>query len=384
MRYLLTFKPLKHFFFGNNKTFSDDYLAVSEYFPQNTQLLGALRLYIAEQSELMKVYRSGKWCDKPEELKSLTGSATSKDFMTNNNLGKIQNLSQMFVVSKDLDDAYFQTPLDVKIDIDKHGTQIMNDNGDIHTVSYPQKAKLTYYELASLDDEYFLKNYDAKDYSSQMLGNKAFWNFYTNKEPRSINGLYHFEKNDAQYHGMFIPHSQVGIELENKQTVDEKFYSKIDYQLNDKFLFACVIDLEEKILDDGIIQIGAESSLFELKVQKLEDTNITDHKVIQNIFNTPKDGDKIVAMSDVIIDSTDNLNAKFSIIPYYKNFAMIKSDDNSFTGKSKEKENQKFKRKTSPKRVIPAGSVIFTENIPSQNIGAYAKMGYNQFIAIQN
>ena len=100
MRYLLTFKPLKNFFFGNSQTFSDDYVAKSEYFPQNTQLLGAIRLFIAEQHSLIKMHKNGKYSDYPEELKKLIGSASSKDFLTNDDLGKIQNLSQMFIVNK--------------------------------------------------------------------------------------------------------------------------------------------------------------------------------------------------------------------------------------------------------------------------------------------
>lgn len=360
MKYLLTFKPLKHFFFGNNKTFSDDYLAISEYFPQNTQLLGALRLFIAEQSGLMKVYRSGKWCDKPEELKSITGSATSKDFMTNNDLGKIQNLSQMFIVSKNLDDAYFFIPFDVKV----------------------EKETLKYYELASINDDYYLKNYDSKHHQSKYLGNKNFWVNYLMNQELNITDIEQFDyekdKESKIEKGFFISHSQVGIELQNKQTVKDKdgngkFYSKIDYQLNDKFLFACVIDLEEKILDDGIIQIGAESSIFDMKIQELETTNIQNHPIISQFFKPIEKADKLVCLSDTILNSTSDLNAKFSIIPYHKSFGML------------EKLKEKFKDKTSQKRVIPTGSITYLkdEELPIiQTIGAYEKMGYNQFITV--
>ena len=153
MKYLLTFKPLKNFFFGNNKTFSDDYVAISEYFPQNTQLLGAIRLFIAEQKGLMHVHKNGKYSNNPEALKKLIGTASSKDFETNANLGRIKNLSQMFIVRNDLNDAYFPTPLDIEI----------------------SNEGIRYYALANIGEDYFLKNYDVKKASSQKFANGTFW-----------------------------------------------------------------------------------------------------------------------------------------------------------------------------------------------------------------
>lgn len=346
MKYILTFKPLKHFFFGNHKTFSDDYLAISEYFPQNTQLLGALRLFIAEQSGLIKVYKNGKWCVRPEDLKLLTGSATSRDFRNNNDLGKINNLSQMFIVNKELDDAYFPTPFDLEVSVDH----------------------IKYYILDNLDGDYYLNNYNVKKSSSQHLANKNFWEQYINTDKLS-------NKDIKKFTDVFQNHSQVGIELENKQTVDKQFYSKVDYQLDSQFLFACVIDLEEKIIDDGIIQIGAESSIFNLKVQKLEDTIIKYHPIVSRLFTKPDIGDKLICISDTILNSTDDFQANFTIVPHYKNFAML------------DKTKSKFNKKTEQKRIIPTGTISYLKEktLPKeQNIGAFSKMGYNQFITIKN
>jgi len=350
MRYLLTFKPLKHFFFGNNKTFSDDYLAISEYFPQNTQLFGALRLFIAEQNGLMKQYQKGKWCNKPKQLLALTGSAKKENFMHNDDLGKINNLSQMFIVTKALDDAYFPTPFDLKIMRDRK----------------KDRVALNYYELDHIDEQYFLKNYNVKDISPQMLGNRNFWDAYLNNKTQVIDGV-------KSYSDIFIHHSQVGIELDNKRAVDEKFYTKIDYQLNKQFLFGCVIDIAEDIIDNGIIQIGAESSLFELQVHNLEESSLNNHPIIANFFTTPKSDGKVVCMSDTILSEKGEFNAYFTIAPHPKYFAML------------DKTKSKFNGKTKQKRVLPAGSVSFIKDgsIQTSHIGAYAKMGYNQFITVK-
>lgn len=358
MKYILTFKPLKNFFFGNNKTFSDDYLATSEYFPQNSQLLGALRLFIADQNKLMHVHRNGKYSNEPALLKELIGTANSKNFNVNTDLGKIQNLSQMFLVSSLLDDAYFKTPLD--IEVSKNGVK--------------------YYTLANIENDYFLKDYDVKKSSSQKLGNSEFWKKYIDKQELPKGTIVNF--ND-----LFISHSQVGIGLENKKTIEGAFYSKTDYQLKNGFLFACLIELDEEIISDGIIQIGAENSLFELKITSYENTQLTSHPIVTQLFTTPQKGDKVVAVSDVILESTDELHAYFTIVQFYKNFAMIESDENSFAGVSNNKNYTKFKGKTAQKRLVPAGTVSYIKEqvMPhTQTLGAYAKMGFNQFITVKN
>lgn len=368
MKYLLTFKPLKNFFFGNNRTFSDDYLANSEYFPQNTQLLGALRLYIAEQNKLMHVHKNGKYSNNPEALIKLIGTANSRDFDTNADLGLIQNLSQMFIVKSNLEDAYFPVPFDVD----------------------SSKENVTLYELANIDNTYFLKNYDVKAYNPAKLGNANFWHAYSTQKNISAEDLEQYEytkdeKNNKEK-GFFIPYHQVGIELENKKVIDEKFYSKTDYQLRNGFLFACVLELDEKVIDNGIIQIGAENSLFELKIMPLESTKIENHPIVNSLFQSPKPDQKLIAISDVMILQAKDFKFQFSITPYYKYFAMLKSEKNSFKDISSKKKNyREYKGKTKQKRLMPAGSVIYLEeSLPQLPQGAYLKMGYNQFISTKN
>lgn len=351
MKFLLTFKPLKNFFFGNDKTFKDDYLAKSEYFPQNTQLLGAIRLFIAEQNKLMHVHKNGKYSNEPEKLKKLIGTASSKDFETNDNLGMIKNLSSMFIVKNDLSDAYFPTPFDIEV----------------------KDKEVRYYKLANFDNDYFLKDYDAKNSSSQKLANNSFWEKYTNNQELSIQDLEDFDYDQSNKKGIFIKHHQVGIELENKRVIDEKFYSKVDYQLQKDFLFASIIELEEKIIDNGIIQIGAESSLFELKVIALENTQLKTHLIISSLFTKPQIKDKLVFISDSMLENTQDLKASFTIVPFYKNFAMLSNDYDI------------YKKRISEKRVVPVGTVAYkNKNLPNELTSAYAKIGYNQYITIKS
>jgi hypothetical protein len=259
----------------------------------------------------------------------------------------------MFVVNRAITDAYFPTPFDIEI----------------------SEAKITYYELANIRGSYFLANYDAKNSSSQKLGNSNFWKNYLQKNELSNRDLENFVFNKDAKSGVFIEHNQVGIGLVKKQTIEGAFYAKMDYSLSNNFLLGCIIELDSKIIENGIIQIGAESSLFELTITPLIDTSIINHPVIANIFEPPQKGEKIVAISDAILESTNEFHSHFTIVPYYKNFAMLNSDYGNFKGK------------TEQKRVIPSGTVSFiNEQVMPYNphVGAYAKMGYNQFITAKH
>ena len=345
MKYLLTFKPLKNFFFGNNKTFSNDYVAHSEYFPQNTQLLGALKIFLAEQKGLMHIHKNGRYSNNPASLTKLIGNASSKDYMTNDNLGLINNISQMFIVNKSITDAFFPTPFDIEI----------------------LEKEVNYYELTNIDQDYFYKNFSVKDVSSQSLAGNDFWKKYLKKETLDFTTIHDFDT-------VFKKHSQVGIGLENKQVVDKAFYVKEDYNLDSEYLFACVFDFDETI-EDGIIQLGAESSLFSLKVSKLESTEIANHTIVSQFFTQDIQGEKLIAMSDIILNSTHELNTYFSHIPFTKKLAMLQSG-NRYTNS--------FKGKTLQTNVIPQGSVFYLKS--QREIlqkGAYNKMGYNQFIKVK-
>ena len=368
MKFVLTFKPLKNFFFGSDRTFSEDYVAVSEYFPQNTQLLGALRLFIAEHYKLMHVHKNGKYSNEPQKLKKLIGTASSANFLENDDLGKIQNLSQMFLVPESLDDAFFPTPFDL----------------------FEKETTLGSYTLSSLDNSYFLKDYDVKNLMQQKLGNKNFWKAYIEGTTPLMEDTQPFEytndnttKNES---GFFIRHSQVGIALENKKTIDGAFYSKTDFQLREGYLFACLIELEDAVFSDGIIQLGAESSLFELSITPLEETKLEEHPVVSCLFQQPDLNKKLVCVSDTMLHDRDRLDELFSIVPYVKTFSMLQSDKKSFEVKSSQRKSYtKFKGKTQLKRVVPAGSLFYLNSkLPQTAQGAFKKMGFNQFITVEN
>jgi hypothetical protein len=160
--------------------------------------------------------------------------------------------------------------------------------------------------------------------------------------------------------------SQVGISLENKRVIDEKFYSKTSFELKKGYEFGVIIDFEDDI-EDGFIQIGADGSMFELKVCDINE-ELKSHPVIEAMLNQKNDGHKFVAISEVI--EKQKIDTDFRVSPVYKTlrFNLYK--------------NKRFK-KTKEFNVAARGSVFYTDRIKYFDLGAFKKMGYNLFISVK-
>ena len=328
---LLTFKPLKPFFFGGRVNFSNDNYVFSRYFPQTTQILGALRLFIGEKKGLIKVYKNGRYSKNPEKLKDLIGDAKPEDFEVNDNLGYIKYLSPMFLVSKDKKNFYYPTPFDV----------------------YEEDKKVKIYELTKLKNSYYFKGYDSKKGIQEYLGDQNFWNGYINNNPTNI----------LKYNDIFKEVSQVGIGLKQKRTIEGKFYYKVSYNLEEDFLFACVVDCNE--IENGEIQIGADGSMFKMEVSEFN----FNHPLFETLINGKKIlKEKSVALSESF-GNLENLDIPYIAQPY--DFKMIKY--------KKDGKIYKFGGKTTYKRLIKRGSVFYG-NVNFKATGAYEKISFNKFL----
>lgn len=369
MNYLLTLKPLKPFFFGGKQTLSnEEYYGISEYYPYPTQLLGAIRLFLAEQNQLITVHKNGKYSNKKDwkTTRSLLGSASASDFDTNDDIGVIKHLSSLFIIDKDLRDAFFPTPFDFSIS--------SSDNG------YEDSRVYDYSDACGYP---FLDGYDPKNHNPQRLGGSSFWEKYlTGNAPQVSDAI--------KYTDVFVDSMQTGIALSNRTVIDKMFYVKTSYALRKDFLFACMVDIDEKLFGElklpnksianGVIQIGAEGSLFALEVHSIDDipAQVKGHVVIKQII-TPDtiQQDKVVLVSPAIsMRLTSNLS-EFAILPsaYPQKMVEYHSSNN----------NYRYKGKTEETLLIPSGSVFYNpkENKLPPATGTYGKIGYNTYITTQ-
>ncbi len=354
---LLRLKPLKPFFFGRENVFSNTNYATSEYFPQQTQIAGALRLYWMEQNHLMRKHKDGKYVpyEKKNEAIELVGNAGSHNFHTNDDLGRIQNISPMFILKTQNDsvqEVFYDIPLNTT---------------DRRIVS-PRRLN----DIKGKEQIVILDGYNIKNKPFKGLGGFEFWDNY--RRGRVINN------NILLYDKVFKKQNQVGIALEEgKQAVKNMFYTKRSYMLSDNYEFGLLVEIEEddleddKKLSDGFISIGADSSMFGICISDVP-RSVNRHSVTRSFQNNQDiSGRKIILLSDAILEDSIHPNAYFQIVPYAVPFKMIQSKD--YMGSHV---------KTNEKLLVPKGSVYYFDEpaILEDVEGAYAKMGFNRYLVL--
>jgi CRISPR type III-B/RAMP module-associated protein Cmr3 len=359
---LLRLTPLKPFFFGRDTVHANTHHAVSEHFPQQTQIAGALRLYWLEQNHLMRKQKNGKFVpyEKRNEAIELTGTAGSDTFGADDNLGRFNYISPMFVLryhDRNLEDVLYPIPGDITHD---------------YRITYPEILE----DMHGSSSPILLHGYDAKRGFVRGLGTQQFWEKY--RLDNSVNA-----DTILSYETVFRPYDQPGIALqEAKQTVEEMFYTRRAYGLNPEYGFGIIVDIDEeglpddKKLRDGFITIGADGSMFRMKVDRAEWDLFDRYPILEALKpsqdnDTPR-GNKLVVLSDSMMSESLLPDARFQIVAPGVAFRML----------SREADAGQH-RKTRRQLLVPRGSVYHLKQadaLPAAQ-GAYAKMGFNLYLA---
>lgn len=374
---LLRLKPLKPFFFGSQTVFTNTNYAASEYFPQQTQITGALRRYWMERNKLLKRHKNGTYCayEQKQEALGLVGDAGSLDFRENDNLGRIKSISPMFVLhteNENVLDVLFEIPHDIVDEKNQYK---------------PLTAKKLPTILSS-SDTVLLEGYDVKEGMKSGFGGRDFWDAY----------VQHKSSRDIHSHNeIFEVYEQVGIALTaDKQTEENKFYTKKSYMLKNKYEFGILFNIEdddlipEKRFKDGMLTLGGEGSVFSIKVSDVPES-FTSHKVTQSLMNNTlsKKGTKIVLLSDSMLAESIADEAYFQIVKHKVPFRMMVSHEvksNDILGEiaKQPKTKQQSHQKTQERLLTPRGSVYYFDSMCSleEAKSAYKKMGFNTYLSI--
>ena len=368
MKKLIRLKPLNPFFFGTNKTFSDETLhdVLSSYFPQQTHLLGMLRMFILQSEEKLKLRRRGRWVKNSdfEDAFELVGGFDKNDkSQTKESFGKIKSLSPVFLISiKDekIEDFHFVAPKDVGLDI-----EITKPKGILQVAN--QKR----------DKQYEIRNYNPKCGYVNALSSSAFWKRYSTIEKRDYNdkidNAYLKSLDLLPFDTVFKEVKQVGIkrdpETKTVQADDEgSFYHKTSYTFVEHgFEFAFIVDFDGEFKHkEGFVYLGAERSTFKLKIEDYSDTL----KALYPSFLN--DSNKQIALSDIELTNFDNI--EFMINDGYIAHAYM---DRTTKKQGRASSNHS---KSAQQHFIPKGSVIyFREGFDVKSLDK--KIGYNCFVA---
>ncbi len=271
-KYLISLSPIGKFFFGGEMTFSANgidkkytsYIITSNKFPQQTSLLGMLRLLILRNET--SVFDNNKQHilkGKENDAEILIGK---KSFCTteNNEYGVIQSIGPCFLQRRKGDtwEKLYKTPLD-------HDKEVSFKENKMHT--FINGIPVTIPDM----------KYDSKVY----------------KEPS-----YSSPDGEVKESAIFKEDIRTGInrEIETGKVKDNDFFKQISYRLNDGYRFAFEADINKDIYaySGQIVTLGADSSQFTITIEEIKGEQKTDDG------NKPATGNKITLLSPAYISHT--------------------------------------------------------------------------------
>ena len=222
MKKIIKLKPINEFFFGGDLTFGNineyNYIAKSTLFPQQTAILGMLRKNLLKQNNLLTTKVKIESVDNREKAVELVGEGKFKFQKEPQNFGIIKKISPVFLIK---------------------------DNK-----KYIQKFASNY-EIKKDKIGYFLEK-EGKIFNSK---DDLFSDFISVDKEKKLNKNKIFEEVE-----------QIGIK---KLSDDKGFFKKYSYLLKDNFEFAFYVEFEDKdfVLNDDIVEIGADRSTFKMSVK---------------------------------------------------------------------------------------------------------------------
>ncbi len=381
-KYLIKFKPVDLFFFGQEnkyrrrlengkEKFEADYYQESAYFPQQTTILGALRYLLLQENGQIPVQDFSK-AEKLIGKQSFTMSNSPLDF------GVIKSLSPVFIVKKDKKDKnkdkfYIPNPKDMALKCDmvrifsprKIEVKTNRPNTLLVFDEYNEKEGIGKFliNMEDLDDFYNYTEDDVYSGKEKYLFEKVEKIGITKNKLKSENGKY---------------------KIDNKAGDEKAFYKQIflTFKENDTS-FGIVVELEEghNLPSKTMVPLGAEKSLFEVSVE-----DYAEHTLEKLVKWKNYNGDlyKLVLLSDTYIEDNNPEDYLFSI---------SETKPFRFLSTSIEKDNYGQLHR-SPKRynLFEAGSVFYFDDknkaekfgnkITGQKAENFDKIGYNKYIVI--
>jgi CRISPR/Cas system CMR-associated protein Cmr3 (group 5 of RAMP superfamily) len=394
--YLIRFTPAGKFFFGGPASFSDGFFVKSEWVPQPTTVMGALRASLLMGGKLLLNHKKrGRFI--PPKMKSaarrLTGTAKLNSFEENPDFGVIDRVSPVFLTHTDqtgkLTDAYFQIPLDVAW-VEKNGEQ---KKARYVTTRYRNKPGFVSNCGIKGAGGVPLSDFKQKEADRKpRLGGADFWKAYLAAEALGEGIL---ELSDK---AVFIEASQVGIGLEKRRVKERAFYVKSEYTLREGYGFSVIVWMtEDAPVFTDTITLGGEQSVFRLDCRQIspDDGVFGAHPLLSHLLdnNTKADNDdskKLIACSPLVLSESSPLFAQseHAIVGHVENVRMLVSantDDKDKSGNSPFLKDGRKVIKSEAYRVIPAGSVFYLkpgETVEMDRTSTPGRIGYNHALEI--
>jgi CRISPR-associated protein Cmr3 len=277
-KYLVKLTPHDKFFFGGENTFGEgdkrNYFVKSNYFPQQTTLLGLVRYQLMVQNS-KGVFENNKIINTKEAEKIISNKSfeiTDKSY----SFGKILEISPDFIS-------------------DANGKYLFPANKEYQWVDKEDGIEINNYQL---------RQYSIREGSSCLFKTKEYIPYLEKYNPKIelpdllINSdavLYNYEK-------IFIEQKQIGIRKNYEgKTDDDAFYVQTFYKLEKGYSFAFILTLEDDInfSTNELVTIGGEQSKFRMDVEDFS----KNYEDLLPKYEKSKNSDKIVLVSDAYVSN---------------------------------------------------------------------------------
>lgn len=367
-QYLIKLTPHHRFFFGGEGSFGGtdgeqaNYLVKSNYFPQQTGILGLIRHQLLIQNDLLK---TGKISDKIK-AKVLIGEKSFRMGQDNLTFGVIKNISPV-MIAKD-DQFYF--PVNKEYQLDKK-----TENPVLR--EFQVKEGLPY-----------LNKFNPKSPLADWFVNQSVTDFKPYHKNETITS-----------NGPFMANQQVGIRKNYAGVTEEKaYYLQTFLTLDTNYSFAFTLALDEyysfkneleQVLfhSSDLVVFGGEQSTFKMEVMPLEESfdQLTPNYPASDQYY------KIVLLSDTKLASNEIFDHLEFAITETKDFRFLETSvdhTNNYAGLSTISSNGKL-TKSKRFKLLAKGSVLYFKKSEKDFITKeldnplFQMIGYNRYKIIK-
>lgn len=308
--YKIDLRPMDVFFFGGEQHFGEgddaNYFVRSNYFPQQSGILGMLRHQLLIQNNCIPITKENE-----ETVSGLIGKESYNILGDAKEFGAIKKLSPIFLSSEMelLFPEAFEYYFDKKKKLDLLSIIEVDVNDKIgKTMIYPNIENPSVISVGKA----YLGKYEIKELLVSKKGDQ--FNFSFDKE---------FKKNGTlPENGVFIETGKPGIQKSLRKVKGEKdqgFYKQYSYSFPENvcFTFFAEIDREvAKSFESGRIMMGGEKSAFHMVVKEYtEDASPFDEQSLfyAGLYERPHASlNKIICISDCIVG--DELSGKVTFM----------------------------------------------------------------------
>lgn len=365
-KYFIRITPLGAFFFGGEKTFSTpsgdtNYFARSNFWPQQTTILGALRYLLGKKHDFD------------------TAKIGTHSFIAGNtdDFGLISKLSPVFIVSKDENNKnIFWLEAGIDHQNDKKSKKL-------------KRISLREFIPVNNEEKNFFEVYSTKISSQISIPNLDFEYkeylipvLYNHKNKADLNDIHNFCKEQFQ----------VG----NKKNYtggadDDAFFKQVFFKLVEGFSFGVFLETTEELgFEKEIAAMGADQSLFSLEFENVTANGDTVFEKIGS-ENSNKTGQRTVLLSDAYVEPKILEKCTFAIADTV-DFRNIITYEIDMDGHEKTTDHYRMDFKNSKKNaarksvkynLLKRGSVIY--NAAPNDIEAllnnvsFNNIGYNYY-----